>query len=361
METEKADKRKISTEDTPAKSTNENSSLHIYCRTNLVTKTYVYVWAIDEIWSMYEIISYLKFDPMDGRLPFEIHLECDRSEEKLIFYVEASSSIQKFLCHVYLQSYLSEEDTYILPHYYDVDKVKCEIKKSFLKNVRTEFVHRNILKVIFKFECIERILHNTRHIEMLNNHSDLKDLLPSESNALIEFKVGNKKYFVNKEILCAKSQYFKLILRNDNTSITLDEKSTSGMLTFIAFIESGDTSDIKTANIYMLFELIEMAQKYDIEGLQDICEEYLQKYLLLKTPALDTKKACDILIHALNYGSTDLLTFVTDLIRLNIDEYAESSYFRSIKRKYPRVNNLLKQITLTNEARKAHYLFDRHI
>lgn len=333
----------------------DNRIFYSYCNTEMVSKMYTFVWNITEFFNIYKLVSNLKLNTEEERLPFNIFLQVDNRNKKVIFYVKATSIIKTILCHVQLQSGLSTEKYLNLPCVNDGENYNFEIDFVFLMAGGLEFALCDSIRVIFKLNCIETILHNTINTMTLhyNDKIQKQDLSTDYTPTMtVTLKIQNTEFQVNKGLLCVKSEYFKTWFDNNKTTIIdLDDISLEIAPMLANFINNTNTSlfqqEIETCN---LLKLLKIAIKYNIRDLQIICEQFIKENIFFKEDISDGDILLEVLFFARINDMKDLLNFTIDFIALNIN-YINNSFFFNIEQNYPILFALLKEAKIhTYEA-----------
>ncbi|XP_032677166.1 uncharacterized protein LOC116846877 isoform X2 [Odontomachus brunneus] len=291
----------------------DNRIYYTYCNTKVVSKMYTFVWCITEFFNIYKLVSHVKLNTEEERLPFNICLQVDNKKEKVTFYVKSTPAIKTMLCQAQLQSGL-------------------------------EFTLYGNVRVIFKLHCIETILHNTIDTVALNfnDRIEIKDLRPGIST-IITLKIQNTEFEVSKELLCAKSEYFKTWFDvNETTVVDIDDVSLEIAPMLKNFINNEDLSMfLQDVDICHLLALFKAAIIYSMRDLQILCIRCIKENIFIREDILEGNILLDVLLFADFYDIKDLLKFTIDFIALN-SNYINNSFHLNIEQNYPTLFALLK-------------------
>lgn len=317
------------------------------CVTHPEFKIYHYSWAINRFLDICALTSVLKLVPT-STFPFEIYMKSNAATAKVIFYVKGLSEIKQFTCQIILQS-VQNDSLYSIPSCYDGEKLYHELSIAFLQKEGLIYVSDGTLRLYFMIYYMEQILHNIMHtkIKIENDVIDIGQLPSYDSYALIILKVEGKELFVNKDLLCAKSEYFKFLYssdqKEDNRIQVIYNVQFEIVKMFISYIQTGNTYSIKK-DLGTISSLFEMAKMYQVKDLETICEQFIKFYV--------TVDNCWQLLHfAHKHSATELLQFTIDYIVLNIKEISSKPEFVIESLRRPALISLLKKSNvITQEA-----------
>ncbi|XP_032677157.1 uncharacterized protein LOC116846877 isoform X1 [Odontomachus brunneus] len=322
----------------------DNRIYYTYCNTKVVSKMYTFVWCITEFFNIYKLVSHVKLNTEEERLPFNICLQVDNKKEKVTFYVKSTPAIKTMLCQAQLQSGLSTDKYYVLPCVRDGEIYSFEIDYIFMTTAGLEFTLYGNVRVIFKLHCIETILHNTIDTVALNfnDRIEIKDLRPGIST-IITLKIQNTEFEVSKELLCAKSEYFKTWFDvNETTVVDIDDVSLEIAPMLKNFINNEDLSMfLQDVDICHLLALFKAAIIYSMRDLQILCIRCIKENIFIREDILEGNILLDVLLFADFYDIKDLLKFTIDFIALN-SNYINNSFHLNIEQNYPTLFALLK-------------------
>lgn len=354
----------VSTEKKTAENENEIYSLYTYCRTEVLSKTLTSVWNLHGFWTIYDSINILKLNADGDNLPYEIILQIDRKDEKFTFHIKCSTELKHCTYNILLQS-VTSNNFYSIPSCYNSEVISYEVNRSLFMEQLKGFVSRNILRVVVKVCYIECIVHNTMRTTTLRDYTvhnyktDIKDLPICDPSTFVTFKVNEKKILINIEALCARSSYFRELFNGnmqENRIICVDHVPLDVVIYFQTFIQQGNTSFLKYADVYKLFSLFTLAKTYVVKDLQTICEQYLKELLLQKENVYQCDMSLDVLLFAYENEVRDLLEFTVSFIAVNINDHVNTKKFSEIIHRCPVLLTLLKQAQINTS--KAHYTFE---
>lgn len=326
----------------------EKYSVLTYCRSQLVRKTFTYIYNLREFSTIYKATSILTLNRAHEKLPFDITMKINKREDKVNFSVKSYTyGFKRSICEVSLQSGVTKNKFEILTMLPDGESF--EVTKAFLLT-NGEYVFSDILKIIFKFVCIECVLYSTIHTTALQHDDKKYTGFASGDTSTAIFKVNNQKYLVNKDLLCAKSKYFRTWYENNKQKdlmLCLPAIPQNVILIFINFLQHNDTFDLENIDIQQIFALFTIADKFDVTDLKTICEQSLKEYILLKADIIGQYHALEILRFAYNNCLQDLLKFAVDFVALNITSYSQVRYFSIITEQYPELRTLIQKAKIS--------------
>lgn len=325
---------------------------YTYCCTDVKLKNFTYIWNLVDFWTAYEFIQerFVIHEANRGN-PFDISMETNRKEEKVIFHVKNTEPLLKgFRCHVSLPSNVTENKRHTLSCTSHDGELIFEVKWSFLVDEAEEFVLYDRLRVVFKIVCIEYILSSYIGTEVShhNESMDTNDTELSEPFNLVVFQGSGWELCINKQLLCAKSEYFgtKSLDKNadENVIILTPDVPLRAVQLFSDFIHRNATSALMYVEINMVFALFNLASKYRVKDLQVICEQRLKEHLLLKPlkNKLEGYDSLEILRFAYDNEAKDLLKFTVDFVALHVNDYIGTELFSDLMQNYPELLALLK-------------------
>ncbi|XP_065203291.1 speckle-type POZ protein-like isoform X3 [Planococcus citri] len=211
--------------------------------------------------------------------------------------------------------------------------MKCSDLKSYL-------LPEGELKIHFKIAFIRDTITASNHfpLDESNLTHDFEKLFNDEDSSDIIIDVNGKKFPAHKSILAVNSPVFQAMFKNDlmknqQSRIEIndiDEKIFQEVLRCIYTRKVENLNDI-------VFELIPVAVKYDIEPLKRACSKKFSELLSEKT-------AVKMLIFAHLNSVSNLKKKANDYIRRNIKKVKKSKDWNDLNA-YPDLKKTIQQYT----------------
>merc|ERR1712096_269167 len=206
--------------------------------------------------------------------------------------------------------------------------------KLFLKDNKINVV----VTLRFYVDRKAYINKNRRERNFLKNIRSISDL-----DALADFTVvcEGREFKCHKVILASMSTVFKTMVLNDQfvekqkNTVTIEKASADIVEAMLEFMSKGVVpSDIEEKAI----DLIDLADRYNLQDLIEICENYLVDNLTVES-VIETLIAFDLHIPNSQHRQK-----ILDFIKEEAVEVVRSSHWRTFMEKYP---DLVTEIVLS--------------
>ena len=164
---------------------------------------------------------------------------------------------------------------------------------------------------------------------MLTNAKDF------ESN--VTFLVGEAKFLAHRNILMARSDYFKSMFnsgfresdRVSNRPLEIKETSPEAFRSLLTYLYTGDAASIINSDV--VCDVIELANRYVVCGLEKYCLWYMESSMLSESNAIE------LLVWSSDKADTGLYTELRGKIKTYVLEH-----FKSIKENHLHTLDLLE-------------------
>ncbi|GBN66900.1 TD and POZ domain-containing protein 5 [Araneus ventricosus] len=272
-------------------------------------------------------------------------------EEKLMVEITPSGSGQILAkCELYLleasgkKTKCSEADNRFDAKRKEIGKLPLSLTKDEIMNKKSEYLPDDKLSLLcdctfstgIEFQRIEgiqneitttvgKLASDNPHIKYANISTeklavcpsvadDLKDIYNSKFLTDVELKTKTNSFPAHKNVLCARSPVFKVMMSNDmkeknSDFIQVDDLEDGTAQQLLLFLYSDNLEDLQWETATKLYYA---ADKYQIEKLRLICSSFL-------IDNLTTSTATELLLLADTHSDSDLRKFVEDFI-LDHDE-----------------------------------------
>ncbi|XP_008551648.1 TD and POZ domain-containing protein 1-like [Microplitis demolitor] len=167
-------------------------------------------------------------------------------------------------------------------------------------------------------------------------YDDLNQLLVNKLGSDVTLVVGNKEFKAHKSILMARCpEFFRMFTINElnrinESKIVIPKMDPKIFEMILEFIYTDKVSDVEN-NVVML---LEVANKYQLQPLKELCQE-----LLLKS--LDIDNAIQIMDLAYRSNAQQLLELATELIINNITRVMKTQIYSEVSNSNPFISSIL--------------------
>lgn len=201
------------------------------------------------------------------------------------------------------------------------------IKKSDLLDLANGYLQNNELKISCTITIATEIKNNydviSTAVATQQLNIDLKKLLLNEQSTDVTIKVGEKSFRAIKGILAARSPIFDAMFDHEqfkehkNNEVVIVDIDKDVFEEFLHFIYTDETKNIEN----MSMELLEVAEKYQVERLKHVCEAFIVK-------EINIGNAAKILIYADKYNATQLKQVCLEFIKNNLQKVVKTEGFK---------------------------------
>ncbi|XP_044006010.1 speckle-type POZ protein B-like [Aphidius gifuensis] len=161
---------------------------------------------------------------------------------------------------------------------------------------------------------------------------DLKKLLSNEQSADVTIKVGEKSFRVIKGILAARSPVFAAMFdheqykENKNSEVVIEDIEEDVFTEFLHYIYTDDTKNVNK----MPMELLEVAEKYQVDRLKNICERII-------CGTINADNVTSVLIFSDKFNVGQLNKKCLEFIKTNLRAVLSKDSFQAYKKTHPEV------------------------
>lgn len=245
------------------------------------------------------VSSFTQYAPTTGHVKFSIvnaeNQATKTQNVEFTFNVNVGSGIVGYTNFVN-KNFLFDEANKVLPQ--DRLVIACDV--SYIK--KTDVVN------------VPGLSFSTPHENKERQSSSLEDigtLFMDKEFADVTLCINGKDYHAHKGILAARSSVFKAMLRSDmsekkSNRIEINDIDESVFIEMLRYIYTGKPENLEI----MVPELLEAADKYDLEKLKIICETELLKNV-------SKENVVEVLILADRHNAKNLKTEVVRYIKMN--------------------------------------------
>lgn len=262
-----------------------------HCQTKLNFKIFDYIWNISNFSIVYKSLHKLPACKTEDQ-PFNITATFDKQADALYFCSLFEPERKKIKVNYY--NYIQATEGIGMPLnkknvYLSHDIVIYKISVKDLYEQKSMYLSNDTLIICFHFEIIESLSYSyikqtiteTEEFTSLNTISNIK------SNSLVTFIIDEKQLYINKDLLCSKSDYFEAMFNSGmkeskNDVIEINDIMYDVFKYLISYIETGSLANLKMNAedinyTETLYDLIIAADKYNIQDLMFLCEKLLIK------------------------------------------------------------------------------------
>ncbi|KAM3957017.1 BTB and MATH domain-containing protein 42 [Aphomia sociella] len=213
---------------------------------------------------------------------------------------------------------------------FNYNKVK-EISKHYIttysfNDIDFETLKGRRLYIGVSFECNDAEELSQEIIDNVKCNHDFSALLknPVGSDFTIESADGHK-FKVHKVLLAANSEVFKAMLKDEMAEgqtgyVRLIDVTKEDFQSVLEFIYSGTIVDMESSNF---FNLLQLADRFNLRGLLDLCQYVLSQHLTIDN-ALETLIIADM------YNANILKTAAMKVIKKN-SSIVKTDMFKEMK------------------------------
>jgi len=198
-------------------------------------------------------------------------------------------------------------------------KTNSNFKVSFEKNLLCEYLIEDTLTILTDISMFDKqhVLtsnDDNNPVPKCNLSDDFSKMLESGYFSDVTLYVEGKPVLAHRNILSARSRVFKAMfehqLTESNTGeVQIEDMEFSTVKLMLEFIYTGNTPELTTETA---MNLLSAADRYELERLKVICEEYLCKHL-------DEDNCLDVLVLSDLHCSDKLRLSCMKFIRRNSD------------------------------------------
>ncbi|XP_044010137.1 speckle-type POZ protein B-like [Aphidius gifuensis] len=162
--------------------------------------------------------------------------------------------------------------------------------------------------------------------------ADLKKLLLNEQSADVTIKVGKKSFRVIKGILAVRSPIFAAMFNheqfkeNKKSEVVIEDIQEHVFEEFLHYIYTDETKNVNKIPM----ELLEVAKKYQVERLENICEEVIHG-------TINSDNVLSILVFSNKYNVEELNEKCLEFIKKNLQDVLSKETFQVYKKNHPEV------------------------
>jgi len=327
-----------------------------HCRTKLNFKNFDYTWNITDFSVTCRSMNSLPICKIRDQ-PFIITASLNKKTNIFRFAILFDSGLEKGIqvnYYIYIQTTegigmpLNEKNVYL--------RHNQTIYEIFLKDLyeqKSTYLPNDTLTVCFQFEIIESLSYNyinqtIGEIEEPTYSDNFLMVSNTKLNSFVTIVIDEKQLYINKELLCSKSDVFEAMfnseMKESNTDIVEINDITYDVFKYlISYMETGNLANLKmNADINYtktLYDLIAAANKYNIKDLRFLCEN-----LLIKNTSKDN------VIEHLNiahlHNASFLEQYTIKFIKLYENIITQTSDFKSLIPKFPELVTKIKKVKL---------------
>ncbi|XP_029659262.1 TD and POZ domain-containing protein 1-like isoform X1 [Formica exsecta] len=319
-----------------------------HCKTQLKQNRLCYTWNISDIWEIYKFgIKLYSFK--SASFKFEMH----PAEDKLNFYcIPAVKKDYRIYYSVFLKTNTGEMTNVVKSKYVDLlyngvlEASLCYENNLFYKlpisllSDNMYVLPNNTLTICFKLHILVMYDKNVSYsYKRPDTDTDTDIFVPKEkSDSFVSFIINNERLEANKmtiRSLCLKSKVFEAMFNSGleesvNKVVVITDIRYDVLKELLSFVQIGYLSKTleEIEEINTIRELFVAADKYDIQDLKLICEQYL----IINTTEKNVVE--HLKIAHLNNGKT-LEKYTKDFIKLYSKDIVDTSEFITLMEMYP--------------------------
>ncbi|XP_029659093.1 uncharacterized protein LOC115233021 [Formica exsecta] len=346
-----------------------------HCRSKVNINKFEYKWCFAQFSKMSKsLTTFLASGITDCYQAFTLNMSFDKKNNMMYFHSWLMTEREKIKVNYYI--YIKHfrggilnpcevDDTYLTQN-----KIIYEISLNDV--YKSKYLCDDTLTVCFHFEIIESILHHIMQetIDETEKSAINKFALDKRSGSKVEFVIcefGKEKQslFIDKGLLCSKSNVFEIMLNTEKVLrkykgdvIEISNIKYDVYKHFISYLETDNLDSLSNlgslndAKVYTrnrvfrehdytkyrqtLYDLIVLANKYNIQDLLLSCEKILIK-TMYRLDVID-----DLEFAHLN-SAQFLEKYAIKFIKLHEDDFAEMGGFRRLIQNYPKLLIKIKE------------------
>ncbi|XP_074099182.1 speckle-type POZ protein-like [Cotesia typhae] len=190
-----------------------------------------------------------------------------------------------------------------------------------LLSQKEEFLFNDTLTVCIKLTVYDNDDETLTNSSKRKLADDFQQLLESKIGSDVLLNVGDQKIYAHKSILIARSPVFASILINGiddkKNELTISDFSPEIIEKMLQFIYTDQIIDLDSD----AKDLLQIADKYQLQALKELCEESLCKSITIDN-------AVDIMVLAEKNHAKRLLEFATNYVVINASHLVRNGSFR---------------------------------
>ncbi|XP_070168760.1 TD and POZ domain-containing protein 3-like [Polyergus mexicanus] len=320
-----------------------------HCETRLEQNRLCYTWNIPDILEIYKFGTAL-YSVESKSFTFQM---C-RAKDSLNFYCIPNVLYTSYNISysVFLKTNTGEMTNVLKPTYINLihnssaysssnckESLFYELPISHLSN-KHFLSPNNTLTIRFELYIFVRTYNNS--VSYSYKRPAMADIfVPKEkSDSIVSFIINNEHLEANKNSLCLKSKVFKAMFNcgleeSVNNEVVITDIGYDILKELLSFVQIGYLSKtLEEIDISgnAICELFVAADKYDIQDLKLICEQYL----IIKTTEKNVVE--HLKIAHLNNGKI-LKKYTKDFIKLYSKDIVDTSEFITLMKMYPELNS----------------------
>jgi len=326
-------------------------------RTKLNLKNFDYTWNITDFSVTHRSMNSLPICET-GDHPFIITASFNEQTNILCFGSLFKSGPEKkikinYYCYIQTTEEigmpLNKKNVY-LKH----NQMIYEISLRNLYEQKSTYLPNDTLTVCFQFEIIESLSYNYINqtiveIEEPTYSDKFLMILNTKLNSFVTIVIDEKQLYINKELLCSKSDVFEAMFNSElkeSNTVEIKNIKYDVFKYLISYMETGNLANLKM-NAYInytetLYDLITAAEKYNIKKLKFLCEN-----LLIKNTSKDNVIGHLNIAHLNN--ASFLEQYAIKFIKLYENIIAETSDFKILIEKFPELVTKIMKVKLDSK------------
>lgn len=290
-----------------------------FIRTRMESDVVKYNWEIDNFNVFYEYShsASLTSPAFPERPEYRIKIEFHKEKNAINFIIITEKS---FLCSCLIHL---KDAGFEKGHLIDLAAVQVKGNTLLCEHKLTRISDK--CTISFTLRIFREIVSNSVHTPFFRTNLEKNSKL--DNSELVTFILNDTDDIsISKDKLCAtNSNYFNTLCRTlkeiPSSKVDIEENADS-FKAMLTYIETG------LLNQNVNYEkLLEIAQKYDVQQLKVICEQYLIDTLTVETAVEHIKLAW---LHDAEY----LANYAIDIIKLYHDTILQSTEFEALPNEY---------------------------
>ncbi|XP_057334007.1 speckle-type POZ protein-like [Microplitis mediator] len=345
--------------------------MEVECYTQFLRHKVSFKWKVDGLMELMEAASYDKLDKTLDSSQFSAQSKLNdkwRLELQLLNHDQtANKGWAKIGLH--LDDVLSEVRAKVTFFMLNSEKERVFVVSSVCRNLkvgmfwfhdrffeinkmlknRNEYLSDNMVTL-----CVDLVVYDNETSSLIESEfklskrrivDDLEELFDSKLKSDVVLIVGDKKIKTHKSILIARSpvlaaMFMHNTVENKNNEINIIDIKAEIIEKMLKFIYTDKVENIDDDAEYLL----EVADKYQVQMLKELCEKSLSK-------SVTTENAVKIMILADRHNAKQLLKFVIDFIVTNAEDVIETNDYKFIeKSNFHLLSTLFKKIVNSKKS-----------
>ncbi|XP_015906181.2 BTB and MATH domain-containing protein 42 isoform X1 [Parasteatoda tepidariorum] len=193
-----------------------------------------------------------------------------------------------------------------------------------------EFQINSLTNQTQKPKEVKTQLTQTDEIVDFKDKDELLQMFTEKQFNFVTLCTPNKKFFLHKAVLCAKSPVFKAMfdknmIENEYNSVDIDDIDTETMTSFIKFLHFEPIGDLSQESAVLLYYA---ADKYQIDSLKKKCVSILAE-------GLSVENVCDIFVLADSHQDKELMSYAQEYFCKNSKFIFLSQHWKDLIMSHP--------------------------